>query len=58
METTRKFSRTLEEAFGPYARGTLVEPYEPMHKHDKIVLAFSCVTALVLIVITLAGWLG
>ena len=41
MNTTRKYSRTLEEAFGPGHRGGIYTEPEPIHKHDRIVLGFS-----------------
>lgn len=44
MNTTRKYSRTLEEAFGPGHRGRIYTKPEPMHMHDKIVLIACAVT--------------
>lgn len=38
MQTPRKYPRTMEEAFGPYTRGAIDEPYSPMPMIDKIVL--------------------
>lgn len=46
MQTTKRHPRTLEEAFGPYARGSIHEPYTPMDREDKIIIGF-CTTALV-----------
>ena len=46
MNTTRKYSRTLEEAFGPGHRGGIYTEPEPMHKHDRIVLGFSAAALL------------
>jgi hypothetical protein len=57
METTRKFPRTLEEAFGPYQRHGLGEHYDPMPAADKIVVAAGCVVAVALIVMAAVGWL-
>lgn len=54
---TRKYPRTLEEAFGPYARGPIQEHYDPMPKADRIVLAISCAAALALVVMIMVGWL-
>jgi hypothetical protein len=43
---TRRYPRTLEEAFGPYARelAPLVERSDPMPTADKIVTVFSAIT--------------
>ena len=35
--------RNLEQAFGPYERGNLHTGHEPIHSHDRIVLAFSAI---------------
>jgi hypothetical protein len=52
---TRKYPRTLEEAFGPYARGPVDEPYSPMPKEDKLVLVFSAITLVGVIVALVLG---
>jgi hypothetical protein len=39
---TRKFSRTLEEAFGPGHRGNLHVEATPMILGDKIIVASFC----------------
>lgn len=57
METTRKYPRTLEEAYGPYQRGSLHEPYTPMHKSDKIVLVVCCVSLAGIVVMHFLGWI-
>lgn len=44
MNTTKRHPRTLDEAFGPYARGTIEEPYAPMTLGDKIIVALGIVT--------------
>ena len=49
--TTRRHPRTLSEAFGPYERGNLHTAPEPMHKHDRIVVAASGVAAVVLLIV-------
>jgi hypothetical protein len=51
MQTTRKHPRTLEEAFGPYARGHLFEKTSSSNKKDEIVLAASIVALLSLLII-------
>lgn len=53
---TRKYPRTLNEAFGPYASGPISEP-QPVHKHDRIVLVASVLVALSLFGMVVAGWL-
>lgn len=35
--STRRYPRSLEEAYGPYARGTLYVPPEPMTAGEKAV---------------------
>jgi hypothetical protein len=57
MNTTRKYPRTLEQAFGPYARGPIHEQQDPMPRADKIVVITGCVVGIFLLVATLAGWL-
>jgi hypothetical protein len=47
--TTRRYPRSLSEAFGPYHHlAPLQTEYMPMHKHDKIVV-WGCAIAVVLI---------
>jgi hypothetical protein len=46
MNTTRKYSRTMEEAFGPGHRGGIYTTPEHIHPHDKIVLWFSAAAGL------------
>lgn len=54
---TRKFPRTMNEAFGPYASGPITDPDESMPVADKLVLAFSIAVAAVIVVMAVAGWL-
>ena len=54
---TRKFPRTMNEAFGPYASGPISEPDDRMPVADKIVVAFSIAVAAVIVVMAFAGWL-
>lgn len=54
---TRKFPRTMNEAFGPYASGPISEPDESMPVADKIVVAFSIAVAVVIVAMAVAGWL-
>jgi hypothetical protein len=53
---TRKYPRTLEEAFGPYQRHGLVDQ-DPMPTADKIVIAASCAALLAILGFALMGWL-
>lgn len=48
---TGRHPRTLSEAFGPYEQGNLHTAPEPMHKHDRIVLAASALAAVVLLAV-------
>lgn len=41
MQTTKRYPRTLEEAFGPYARGGICEHPTPMSLADKVVTGVS-----------------
>lgn len=53
---TRKYPRTLEQAFGPYARGPVYEQHQTnMHTADKIVL-WSCGIAVVCFVVIFSIW--
>ena len=55
MQSPRRYPRTMEEAFGPYARGSLSEPYTPMHTADKIVLTASIIVGIGLLVAIFIG---
>ena len=48
---TRKYPRTLVEAFGPHTSRSLYVKPDPMHKNDIIVLAGSVIAGLVLVVL-------
>lgn len=48
---TGRTHRSMESAFGPYERGGLYVAPEPMHKHDRIVVAASAVAAVVLLIV-------
>lgn len=41
-----RFPRTLEEAFGPYARGPVYEPKEKMPAADKVLIAAGAVAVI------------
>ena len=55
MQSPRRYPRTMEEAFGPYARGSLSEPYTPMHTADKIVLTASIIVGIGLLAAIVMG---
>lgn len=55
MQTTKRHPRTLEEAFGPYARGAISEPYTPMDREDKIVIGGCAIVGVVFLVLLFAG---
>ena len=52
-----KTARTLEQAFGPYARGPVSEPDQPMPVADKIVVAASALAAVAIVIMAMLGWL-
>lgn len=54
---TRKYPRTLNEAFGPYASGPVHPKPEPMHPSDRIVLVASLMVGLSFFGMVVAGWL-
>ena len=54
---TRKHPRTLEEAFGPYARGPIEKPLSQRDRQDRIVVIASAIAAVALLVMAVAGWL-
>ena len=41
MQTTKRYPRTLEEAFGPYARGGIYEAPTPLSFVDKVITSIS-----------------
>lgn len=52
---TGRVHRTMESAFGPYARGPIQEQYDPMPKDDKLVVGMCLVAVLSLIAMALIG---
>lgn len=56
-DTTRCYSRSMEQAFGPYERGNLYVAPDPLHPHDRIVLR-ACAVALVALLVTVVFWGG
>ena len=56
MQTTRRYPRTLTEAFGAHHQlAPLVTENDPMPKEDRIVLIGSILCGLVLLGLILAG---
>lgn len=53
--TTKKFPRTLEEAFGPYARGGIYERPTPLSLADKVITGVSGVVLFGLLLAVLMG---
>lgn len=49
---TRRYPRTLQEAFGPY---TSREIHAPVHRNDRIVVA-GCLAAVAALSVILALW--
>lgn len=46
---TRKYPRTLNEAFGPYTSNEISEPVRPMDWQDKVILV-ACTLAIVAVI--------
>jgi hypothetical protein len=55
MQTTKRYARTLEQAFGPYARGPISEPYTKMSIADKVVTGISGIILFGLLLAILTG---
>ena len=53
--TDKKFPRTLEEAFGPYARGGIYERPTPFSLADKVITAVCGVILFGLLAAICAG---
>ena len=52
---TRKYPRTLQEAFGPYTDSRIEEPKESFDRDDKIVM-IGCVVAVIALTIIIYVW--
>lgn len=52
---SRKYPRTLQEAFGPYTSRDLVEPKRPLDWQDRVILGSSAVAAIVFVVFIVVG---
>lgn len=46
-----RYPRTLEEAFGPYARGGLVSEPDPMTKEDRVIAGVAVVLVVVALLV-------
>ena len=56
--TTKRYPRTLEEAFGPYCRGPISEPKgERMDPRDKPVIWACAVVAVALLAMAALSWI-
>lgn len=55
MQTTKRHPRTLEEAFGPYARGSISEPYTQLDLTDKLIAGVCGVILFALLLAILTG---
>lgn len=55
MQTTKKFPRTLNEAFGPYARGPISEPYAELDLTDKVITGVAGIILFGLLLAILTG---
>jgi hypothetical protein len=51
---TRKYPRTMKEAFGPYTSNHIEEPTTRMDWQERVVLTGSIIAALVLMFVLLA----
>ncbi len=55
--TTKRYPRTLEEAFGPYARGGIYEAPPEFSLADKAISAVAGVILFGLLIAICGGWL-
>lgn len=55
--TTKRYPRTLEEAFGPYARGGIYEQAPEFTVADKVISAVAGVILFGLLIAIVGGWL-
>lgn len=57
MQTTKRYARTLEEAFGPGHRGGIYEPYPKLDLIDKVISGVCGVILFGLLIAIVGGWL-
>jgi len=55
MQTTRRHPRTMEEAFGPYSRGPIIDSYPKMDKADKIVVTAGIIIGFAFVALLCMG---
>ena len=55
--TTKRFARTLEEAFGPGHRGGIYEPYPKLDIIDKVITGVCGVILFGLFIAIVKGWI-
>lgn len=55
MQTTKKYARTLEEAFGPGHRGGIYESCPNLDLADKVVVAVAGIILFGLLIAICAG---
>jgi len=55
MQTTRRYPRTMQEAFGPYANCHISEPYAPMRLADKIIVGAGLLIGVCVLVAIILG---
>jgi hypothetical protein len=55
--TTRRYPRTMQEAFGPYTSYEQLESEQDLHKPDRIVIIGCLIAGISLIVMVLMGWI-
>jgi hypothetical protein len=55
MQTTKKYARTLEEAFGPGHRGGIYESCPDLDLADKVVVAVAGIILFGLLIAICAG---
>jgi hypothetical protein len=53
---TRKYPRTLNEAFGPHTSKHITEEQDPMPTCDKIILVTCSLGIAALVVFLILGW--
>jgi len=57
MQTTKRYARTLEEAFGPYARGGIYEQAPEFTVADKVITGLCGIILFGLLIAICGGWL-
>jgi len=55
MNNTRRYPRTMQEAFGPYTTSQIHEQSEPMATGDKWIVGLGLAVMMVLLAAIIAG---